>query len=213
MSVNKLCRITFWLTRNRFYTKLIYFSAWCRWENDLKTEFPEKYSPERIIFIHVKNSWDSNNTSRCIIGCKSLIWKYFFIFIVKNIRYVFFVFGFSYSTFTSVTCNELTATGKFIYCEQTTVCTAFTSWHGSRKFKVVNLVNGKHSRNLAFFVSFSCHQGSAESTHYTGNVRSYCLTAWYFLKTSENRIIIKCSTLNNDLLTKIFRVGYFDNLI
>ena len=47
--------------------------------------------------------------------------------IIEKVRELFFVLLFTKSTFTSVTCNKLSAAREFIDCKMTAVSTSLTS--------------------------------------------------------------------------------------
>ena len=221
MTVCKFCRITFWFTWNWFNTKFINFSAWNRWKFYAVTKLCKECKPERIILIHVENTWYTDNTSRCISLFKwFIISEYAFIFIFKEIWNMVFVLFKPQTFFTAVSRYKFTITRKFVYSEQTVIYTSLTSCHWCFETKFVYLIKWEHCALLTG-VSVLCDKSSTKSTHDTCNIRSYCFTARYALKTSENCVIVKCTALNHDLFAEVFRVckfynfkqGVFDNRV
>ena len=175
--------------------------AWLRWEYNSVSELCEKCIPERIVFIHIKNSWNTYSTSCSLFFWKRLIVKESVELIIEKVRELFFVLLFTKSTFTSVTCNKLSAAREFIDCKMTAVSTSFTSCKLCFICKRVNLIYRKHRWLWYTVISFSCNKGSAKSTHNTCDIRSDCLNACNLLKTSKNCVVVECTTLNNDMLT------------
>ena len=76
----------------------------------------------------------------------------------------------------------------------------------------IDLVNGQHSGLIVFFVAFSGNQGTTESTHDTGDVRSYCLAAGNALERTKHGVIVKSTALYDNVFSEFFRIGEFDNL-
>ncbi len=78
--------------------------------------------------------------------------------------------------------------------------------------KCVDLLDGEHTCLVVRLVAFPCDQGSTKSTHDSGNIRTGGMYACDFLKAAQNGIIVECTTLYNDILSKVFGIGELDNL-
>ena len=65
----------------------------------------------------------------------------------------------------------------------------------------------------AFFVTLPCNEGSTESAHDTGDVRTDRLAVGDFFKAAQNGVIVEGSALDHDVLSKLGGIGNFDDLI
>ena len=92
------------------------------------------------------------------------------------------------------------------------VGTSLTTGKFGRIGQLIDLINGQHSGLIAFFVTFSGDQGTTESTHDTGNVRSDCLAAGNALERTKHGIIVKGTALYDNMFSEFFRIGEFDDL-
>ena len=81
------------------------------------------------------------------------------------------------------------------------------------KSQCIDLIDGEHGGPITFLMAFPCDQGSAESSHDTGNSRTDALDTGNFFKASQNSIVVEGSTLYHDVLPKIFCIGKLDYLI
>ena len=81
------------------------------------------------------------------------------------------------------------------------------------KSQCIDLIDGEHGGLITFLMAFPCDQGSAESSHDTGNIRTDALDTGNFFKASQNCIVVECSTLYHNVLTEVFCVGKLDYLI
>ena len=61
-------------------------------------------------------------------------------------------------------------------------------------------------------MSFSCDESSSESTHDTCDIRTDTFTAGNLFKTAEHGIIVKSTTLYDDIFSELTCIGEFDNL-
>jgi len=73
MSVSQLCRVTFGFTRNGFNAKLINLTIGYRRENHTVAELLKEGCPERIIFVHVKHTWNADRATCGFFGRKRFI--------------------------------------------------------------------------------------------------------------------------------------------
>ena len=73
-----------------------------------------------------------------------------------------------------------------------------------------DIINGKHGSAFTVRISFSGDQSSSKSAHNTGNIRTDCLAVRNFFKTSQNGIIIESTALNDNMISKFLRAGYFN---
>ena len=78
--------------------------------------------------------------------------------IIEKVRKLFFVLLFTKSTFTSVTCNKLSAAREFIDCKMTAVSTSFTSCKLCFICKRVNLIYTTVLVSCAAAVFAICYQ-------------------------------------------------------
>ena len=61
--------------------------------------------------------------------------------------------------------------------------------------------------------SLSGNQCRTEGAHDSGNIRTHHVLPQRFFKGTEHRIIVEGSALHNDVLSEIFRIRHFNNLI
>ena len=74
------------------------------------------------------------------------------------------------------------------------------------KCQCIDLVNGQHG-GLSFLITLPGNQGSTESTHDTGDIRTDRFAAGNLFKASEYGVIVEGTALYNDVLTKIVGIG------
>jgi len=108
------------------------------------SQFCEESKPERIVLIHVKNSWNTYSASYSLFFRERLIVKESVELIIEKVRKLFLVLLFTKSTLTSVTCDKLSAAREFIDCKVTAVSTSLTSCKLCFICKRVNLIYRKH---------------------------------------------------------------------
>ena len=70
--------------------------------------------PERIVLEHIQDSRDTYFTADSLIGIKRCVTEDFFVFVIKQVRDIFFIFLFSDTTLTAVTADILTTTGETV---------------------------------------------------------------------------------------------------
>ena len=115
---------------------------------------------------------------------------------------------------TAVTAYELTPASEFVDGKTTVIGTSVAVGHGGGIFQLVDLVNGKHGGFTAFcVVALLGNEGSTESSHNTGNVRTNRLTACYTLKASKYTVVVEGSALYHNMTSQLFGIGNLDNLV
>ena len=115
---------------------------------------------------------------------------------------------------TAVTAYELTPASEFVDGKTTVIGTSVAVGHGGGIFQLVDLVNGKHGGFTAFcVVALLGNEGSTESPHNTGNVRTNGFTACYTLKASKYTVVVEGSTLYHNMTSQLFGIGNLDNLV
>ena len=82
--------------------------------------------------------------------------------------------------------------------------------HGCGVLHGFDIINGEHGSAFAVRISFSGDQGGSKSAHDTGNVRADRLAVRNFFKASQNGIIIEGTALNDNMISKFLRAGYFN---
>ena len=210
MPVCKFSRITFGFTRDGFDTKLVNFSGGSRREYETEFQCLEKCCPERIVLVNVQDSWHTERSAGCFFLTQRFVVKDTMQLIFKQVWNLFFVFLFSDTFFTSVSGNVLTISGKFVDGEQAVIGTPTTAGQFCLKFQIIDLLNGEH-RCLFAFVTVTGDQCSTESTHNTGDIRTDRFTSGNSFEASQNRIVVEGTALNDDVLTKLCRIGQLDN--
>ena len=210
MPVCKFSRITFGFTRDGFDTKLVNLSGGSRREYETEFQCLEKGCPERIVLVNVQDSWHTERSAGCFFLTQRFVVKDTMQLIFKQVWNLFFVFLFSDTFFTSVSGNVLTISGKFVDGEQAVIGTSTTAGQFCLKFQIIDLFDGQHS-GLFAFITVTGDQCSAEGTHDTGDIRTDRFASGNGLKASQNRVIIECTALHNDVLTKFCRIGQLDN--
>ena len=113
----------------------------------------------------------------------------------------------------AVSTDELTAAGKFIDGQTAVIGTSAAVCHRCCIFQLIDLVNGKHGCLFSCLITLSRDQSRAKRTHDTCDIRTDRFTVCDLLEASEYRIIIKSTTLHNDMLTKFCRIRNLDNLV
>ena len=76
MTVGKLCRVTFGFTGNGFNTKLIDLVRGQWGKDNPVAEACKERKPERIVFIHVQDSGDTDIATLCLVSGKRFVVKY-----------------------------------------------------------------------------------------------------------------------------------------
>ena len=118
------------------------------------------------------------------------------------------------TTLTAVAAYELTPAGEFVDGKTTVIGTSVAVGHGGSVFQLIDLGNGKHSSLTSFcMVALLGNEGSTESTHNTGNVRTNSLTACYTLKASKYTVVVEGSALHYNMTSQLFGIGNLDNLV
>ena len=123
------------------------------------------------------------------------------------------VFLFADTSLTAVSTDELTAAGKFIDGQTAVIGTSAAVCHRCCIFQLIDLVNGKHCCLFARLITLSRDQSRTKRTHDTCDIRTDRFTACDLLKASQYRIIIKSTTLYNDMPAKFCRIRNLDNLV
>ena len=115
---------------------------------------------------------------------------------------------------TAVTAYELTPASEFVDGKTAVIGTSVAVGHGGGIFQLVDLSNGKHGSLTAFcMVALLGNEGSTESAHNTGNVRTNSFTACNALKASKNTVVVEGSTLYHNMTSQLFGIGNLDNLV
>ena len=118
------------------------------------------------------------------------------------------------ATLTAVAAYKLTPAGEFVDGKTTVIGTSVAVGHGGSVFQLIDLGNGKHGSLTSFcMVALLGNEGSTESTHNTGNVRTNSLTACYTLKTSKYTVVVEGSALHYNMTSQLFGIGNLDNLV
>ena len=85
--------------------------------------------PERIIFIHIKNSRDTDSSSLCFVFGKRLVIKISFKLVFKKIGDIVLVLLLSDTALAAVARNVLASAGKSVDGKTAGVCTALALSH------------------------------------------------------------------------------------
>ena len=133
-----------------------------------------------------------------------------FLFKFKHVRYIIFILFFSQTSFAAVSGYKLASAGKFVNCQHTVIGTSLAAGHDRIVFQGIDPLKRQHG-SFAAVIMFPGDQCSTERSHDSRYVRSYRFAARDFLKTTQYRIIIKCSSLNHDPSSEIRRIRYLDD--
>ena len=203
MAVSQLCRITFGFAWDGINAHFINFTG--GWGREQYPEFQslKKYSPERVVFIHIQNPGKSHRTANGLFFGKRRISKDPMILIGKQIWNIVFFCFFSQPPFTTVSGNIFSAAGKMVDCQKTMIRTFLAACQLGFKGQGMNLLNGKHRTLIICLVAFSGDQGCAESAHDSRNIRADYLTAGNLFKTAQYGVIVKSASLYYDIFSKI----------
>ena len=79
----KFGRVTFRLARDTVDTELVNLSRRLRRQYNGKAELFEERSPERIILVHVQNTWNTNRSAGRFLCGKRFVVKQSLVFIFK----------------------------------------------------------------------------------------------------------------------------------
>ena len=213
VTVCQLCRITFRFTWDGFDTKFVDLTVGSRREYHLIFQLRKEGEPERIVLEHIQDSRDTYFTADSLIGIKRCVTEDFFVFVIKQVRDIFFILLLSDTTFATVTADILAAAGETVDGQTAAVGTSLTVCHAGRVFQIVDLVDGEHRGIFAILKTLSCDQGCTERTHDTCDIRADRFTVGDLFKASQYRIVIECTTLYDDIFSKLGSIGYFDNFV
>ena len=176
-------------------------------------QFCEECMPERIVFIHIQGTGDTDLASCCRLCCQG------FIVIEQSVAFVFiqvrcriFDLIFAQTSFTSVTCDESSAAAEVVDCQQAVVGTALTSCHSGIHFQGVHVFFGYQCCLVTFCIFVFRDQTCAESTHDTSDIGSYGFSAGNQFKAFQYCVVIESAALYNHGFTHCFGIGNFDNL-
>ena len=86
VSVGKLCRVTFRLTRDRLDAQLIDLVAGLRGQHHAEAEFLKESCPVREVLVHVEDTRDPDNASCRLVGSQRLIVEESVILPCKEVR-------------------------------------------------------------------------------------------------------------------------------
>ena len=127
-----------------------------RREYNRESKLIEKCEPERIVFVHIQYTRDTDHTAFCRSFRQWFIIKITLLICIQ-IRFgsLFSDFAFAKSAFAAVSGNKLTSAAEMIDRQTTVICTAFTFCHSCRIFHGLNVLNGEHSRAFAVYITFS----------------------------------------------------------
>ena len=70
-----------------------------------------------------------------------------------------------------------------------------------------------HGEFLRHMVALAGDEGGAEGAHDAGNVRTDDIGVQKFLEGAQNRVVIECTALDDDVLSEILGAGDLDDLI
>ena len=213
MTVCQLCRIAFRFTWDGFDTKLVDLTVGSRREYHLVFQLRKEGEPERIVLEHIQDSRDTYFTADSLIGIKGCITEDLFVFVIKQVRYIFFIFLLSDTAFATITADILTAAGETVDGQTAAVGTSLTVCHAGGVFQIIDLVDGEHGCIFAIFETFSCDQSGTESTHDTCNVRADRFAVGNPFKASKYSIVIERTTLYNNIFTKLRSIRNFNYFI
>ena len=107
----------------------------------------------------------------------------------------------------------LTTSGKFADSKTAMIRTALTDRHTGAVFQMIDLVDAEHGRLIrsVFHKAVPCNQGSAKCTHNSCDIGTDYFNTCNLFEASENGIIIKGTTLYNNIFAKFFCIGNFYN--
>ena len=213
MSVGKLCRVAFGFAWDGLDAKLIYLSGGWRRKYHAIFQSREKFKPEWIIFVHIEDTRDADDTSYCFICLQWFAVKQKLVLIFEQVRDFLFISLFSDTTLTAVSGHKLTSPGKTVDGQAALVGTAFAFCHGGRELQMIDLVDGEHGGLYTVLITLTGDQCSTESTHDTGDIRADCFTSGNLFETAKNGIVVERTALHNDVFAKLRSIGNFDYFI
>ena len=213
VSVGKLCRVTFRLTRDRLDAKLVDLVAGLRGQHDLKTEFFKEGCPVREIFVHVEDTRDADDASGRLVGSQRLIVEESVILPCKEVRDVTLCLFHTETALTAVSGNILTSAFEPVDRQDTVVYASAAAAHGGRVGQIDYIIQREHRRLMGtVHVALTGDQCCAEGTHDTCDIRADGIAAGDPLEASEDCVIVESSALHNDVLSEITGGGDLDDL-
>ena len=132
MSVGKLCRVTFGLTRDRLDAQLVDLVAGLRGQHHAEAEFLKEGRPVREVLVHVEDSGDSHNTSCRLVGCQRLVVEESVILPCKEVRNVTLCLLDTETALTAVSGNILAAALEPVDRQDAVVYASAAAAHGGR---------------------------------------------------------------------------------
>ena len=102
MAVNELRRVTFGFTRDRFDAELVNLAVRVRGEYDSVSQFCKKRMPERIVFVHIQYTRNTDSAACGNARRKRFISEDAGKLVFVQIRYIVFVFLLSESALAAI---------------------------------------------------------------------------------------------------------------
>ena len=132
VTVGKLCRVTFRLTRDRLDAQLVDLVAGLWGQHHAEAELLKEGCPVREVLVHVENTRDSNNASCRLVGGQRLIVEDPVVFPGEQIRDIALCLFHTESALTAVSGNVLAAALKAVDRQDAVVHASAAAAHGSR---------------------------------------------------------------------------------
>ena len=173
VSVGKLCRVTFRLTRDRLDAQLVDLVAGLWGQHHAEAELLKEGCPVREVLVHVEDPRDSHNAAGRLVGCQRLIVEESVILPCKEVRDVTFCLFHAETALTAVSGNILTSTLEPVDRQDTVVYASAAAAHGCRVGQIDHIVQREHRRLMGtVHVTLTGDQCRTEGTHDTCDIRA-----------------------------------------
>ena len=210
MSMGQLCRITLRFRRDGFHTQFIDFPVSEGRQYRPKSQFPEKGSPEGVIFIHIQHPGQADGSPGRLfqrgIGKDPLPLISYHIGSLLSPAHI------ACALLTAVSADVLSAAGEFVDGQHTVVAAAAAADRLRGIGQPLHFFQRKHDAFLPVIV-VPGYQSRAKSAHQAGNVRTSGVDSGNFLKSPKHSLIMEGTALNHDMLAQILRTGQLDDLV
>ncbi len=148
MPVRKLGRVAFRFAWDAFNALFVNFTRRLRGQYRAEIQFFKKYSPERIIFVHIEHPWNTDCSADGFFFRKRFIIKHAFVFKRIQIWNILLFFLLSKAALAAVSGNIAAVLWKLADGQKAAVCAVLASGELCFKGQGVDFVNRKHGRRF-----------------------------------------------------------------
>ena len=209
--MNEFSRITGGVARNRIHSAFVNIFRRNRRQLHPEAELREESKPERIVFVHIEHTRNTDNSPRCFQRNRLVIEQPFKLITIKVWKLAVF-FLFTLAALAAIARDEARAVSELIYREHAVVLAAVTACVAVLNLEIIYFGKIYELASYAVVVVLGYYR-SAVSAHYAGNIRTHNISSHYAFDTSKYRIIKERTALHYDFFTCFLRVSQLYYLI